>query len=65
MKVGFLTFHCIMYNNTLMLSISAQIAIYLFIYISHITYNVFLQEELYYVDLKVMRVLAAFEWDTQ
>ena len=64
MKVGFLTFHCIMYNNSLMLSISAQIAIYLFIYISHIAYNVFLQAELCYVDLNLMHVLISFEWDT-
>ena len=31
-------FHCIRYNNSLMLSISDQIAIYLFIYISHTYY---------------------------
>ena len=32
---SFSRFHCIRYNNSLMLSISDQIAIYLFIYISH------------------------------
>ena len=37
-KVVFSRFHCIRYNNSLMLSISDQIAIYLFIYISHTYY---------------------------